>query len=158
MLLQYLLEDLDYEEVIGNANINIGKIEYDSKKIEEIISKVNHIYNNYKKIIDLPNPYQKNHNVDRKRAVKLPYFVADPNYILQSTSENHEDRFVIVTNSKGSKKEIKEFADEFAKVSKQVKKDGNIVSQSVSTDFKKAENTFKHFQYTHHFTPFIRIP
>ena len=34
MLLQYLLEDLDYEEVIGNTNINIGKIEYDSKKVE----------------------------------------------------------------------------------------------------------------------------
>ena len=35
MLLQYLLEDLEYEEVIGKTDINIGKIEYDSKKIEK---------------------------------------------------------------------------------------------------------------------------
>lgn len=35
MLLQYLLEDLDYEEVIGKTDKNIGKIEYDSKKIEK---------------------------------------------------------------------------------------------------------------------------
>ena len=59
--------------------------------------------NIYKKIIDLPNPY-KNHNVDRKRAVKLPYLVADPNYILQSNSKGHEDRFEIISNSKGNKK------------------------------------------------------
>lgn len=59
--------------------------------------------NIYKKIIDLPNPY-KNHNVDRKRAVKIPYLVADPNYILNSTSKGHEDRFVVITNSRGNKK------------------------------------------------------
>ena len=35
MLLQYLLEDLEYEEVIGNTDINIEKIEYDSNKIGE---------------------------------------------------------------------------------------------------------------------------
>lgn len=35
MLLQYLLEDLEYEEVIGKTDITIGKIEYDSKKIQE---------------------------------------------------------------------------------------------------------------------------
>lgn len=35
MLLQYLLEDLDYEEVIGKVDINIEKVEYDSKKIGE---------------------------------------------------------------------------------------------------------------------------
>lgn len=33
MLLQYLLEDLDYEDVIGKAYVNVEKIEYDSKKI-----------------------------------------------------------------------------------------------------------------------------
>lgn len=57
----------------------------------------------YKKIVDIPNKYNKNHNVSRERAIKLPELVADPNYILQSTSEGHEDRFVIVTNSKGKK-------------------------------------------------------
>ena len=35
MLLQYLLEDLDYEEVIGKTDINIGKIEYDSKRLQK---------------------------------------------------------------------------------------------------------------------------
>lgn len=33
MLLQYLLEDLEYEEIIGKKDINIEKIEYDSKKV-----------------------------------------------------------------------------------------------------------------------------
>lgn len=55
----------------------------------------------YKKIVNIPNKYNKNHNVDRKRAIKLPELVADPNYILQSNSKGHEDRFVIVTNSRG---------------------------------------------------------
>lgn len=35
MILQYLLENLKNKEVIGNTNIEIGKIEYDSKKIEK---------------------------------------------------------------------------------------------------------------------------
>lgn len=34
MLLQYLLENFENAEVIGNTNIEINKIEYDSKKIE----------------------------------------------------------------------------------------------------------------------------
>lgn len=55
----------------------------------------------YKKIIDLPNIYQKNHYVDRTRALKLPELISDPLYILQSTSEGNEHRYVIVTNSKG---------------------------------------------------------
>lgn len=35
MILQYLLEDLEGKEVIGNTSLEIGKIEYDSKKIEK---------------------------------------------------------------------------------------------------------------------------
>lgn len=35
MLLQYLIENLTTNEVIGSTNIEIGKIEYDSKKINE---------------------------------------------------------------------------------------------------------------------------
>lgn len=35
MLLQYLLEDLEEKEVIGNIDVKIKKIEYDSKKIEK---------------------------------------------------------------------------------------------------------------------------
>lgn len=35
MILQYLLEDLEEKEVIGNTSIEIGKIEYDSKKIKQ---------------------------------------------------------------------------------------------------------------------------
>lgn len=35
MLLQYLLEDLEEKEVIGNIDVKINKIEYDSKKIEK---------------------------------------------------------------------------------------------------------------------------
>jgi UDP-N-acetylmuramoyl-L-alanyl-D-glutamate--2,6-diaminopimelate ligase len=35
MLLQYLLEDLEYEEIIGKTDINVKKIEYDSKKIND---------------------------------------------------------------------------------------------------------------------------
>ena len=34
MLLQYLLEDFEEKEIIGNSDIKINKIEYDSKKIE----------------------------------------------------------------------------------------------------------------------------
>ena len=34
MLLQYLLEDFEDKEVIGNSDVKINKIEYDSKKIE----------------------------------------------------------------------------------------------------------------------------
>lgn len=34
MLLQYLIEDFENAEVIGNTNIEVNKIEYDSKKIE----------------------------------------------------------------------------------------------------------------------------
>ena len=35
MLLQYLLEDFEEKEIIGNSDVKINKIEYDSKKIEE---------------------------------------------------------------------------------------------------------------------------
>ena len=35
MLLQYLIENLTTNEVIGTTNVEIGKIEYDSKKIEK---------------------------------------------------------------------------------------------------------------------------
>ena len=35
MLLQYLVENLEDKEVIGDLNIPINKIEYDSKKIEK---------------------------------------------------------------------------------------------------------------------------
>lgn len=34
MLLQYLLEDFEEKEIIGNSDVKINKIEYDSKKIE----------------------------------------------------------------------------------------------------------------------------
>ncbi len=57
----------------------------------------------YKKIVNLPNKFKKNHNVARERALKLPTLIADPNYILQSTSKGHEDRFVVVTKSRGNK-------------------------------------------------------
>nr|DAN07825.1 MAG TPA: crystallin beta/gamma motif-containing protein [Caudoviricetes sp.] len=57
----------------------------------------------YKKIIDLPNKFNKNHNIDKKRALKLPEYLSDPLYILQSTSEGNEHRFVVVTASKGNK-------------------------------------------------------
>lgn len=56
----------------------------------------------YKKIIDLPNKFNKNHNIDRNRALKLPQLIADPLYILKSNSEGNEHRFVIVTSSKGN--------------------------------------------------------
>lgn len=55
----------------------------------------------YKKIINLPNKHNKNHNIDPKRAIKIPILVADPQYILKSAAENHRDRFVIVTGSRG---------------------------------------------------------
>ena len=35
MLLQYLIENLTTNEVIGTTNVEIGKVEYDSKKIEK---------------------------------------------------------------------------------------------------------------------------
>ena len=35
MLLQYLIENLEDKEVIGNINVTINKIEYNSKKIEK---------------------------------------------------------------------------------------------------------------------------
>ena len=35
MLLQYLIEDLEDKEVIGNTNIDVGKVEYDSSKIQK---------------------------------------------------------------------------------------------------------------------------
>ena len=35
MLLQYLIENLTTNEVTGTTNIEIGKIEYDSKKVNE---------------------------------------------------------------------------------------------------------------------------
>lgn len=35
MLLQYLIEDLEDKEVIGNTNIDVGKVEYDSSKVQE---------------------------------------------------------------------------------------------------------------------------
>lgn len=57
----------------------------------------------YKKIIDLPNKFKKNHNVDRTRAIRLPEFLSDPLYILQSASEGNEHRFVVVTASKNKK-------------------------------------------------------
>lgn len=56
----------------------------------------------YKKIIDLPNKFNKNHNIDRNRALRLPQLIADPLYILKSNSEGNEHRFVIVTSSKGN--------------------------------------------------------
>lgn len=57
----------------------------------------------YRKIIDLPNKFNKNHNIDRKRALKLPEFISNPLYILQSVSKGNEHRFVVVANSKGNK-------------------------------------------------------
>lgn len=57
----------------------------------------------YKKIIDIPNKFNKNHSVARNRAVKLPELAADPNYILQSKAKDHENRFVIVTKSRGKR-------------------------------------------------------
>ena len=56
----------------------------------------------FKKIIDIPNKFNKNHNIERKRALKLPQLIADPLYILQSTSKGNEHRFVIVTSSRGN--------------------------------------------------------
>ena len=56
----------------------------------------------YKKIIDLPNKFKKNHNVDRKRAIKLPELIADPLYVLKSHSVGNEHRYVIVTSSKNN--------------------------------------------------------
>jgi len=55
----------------------------------------------YAKIIDLPNKHKKNHNIDRKRALKLPELISDPLYILQSVSEGKEHRYIAVTNTKG---------------------------------------------------------
>ena len=55
----------------------------------------------FKKIIDLKNKHGKNHNLDYKRAEKLPLYVADPLYITRSKSEGHEDRFIIITGSRG---------------------------------------------------------
>lgn len=57
----------------------------------------------YSKIIDLPNKHKKNHNIDRKRALKLPELLADPLYILQSSSKGNEHRYVVVTSSKNNK-------------------------------------------------------
>lgn len=57
----------------------------------------------YKKIVDIPNKFDKNHNISRDRAIKLPELIADPNYILKSVSNGHEDRFVVVTRSRGNK-------------------------------------------------------
>ena len=55
----------------------------------------------FKKIINLKNKYGKNHNLDYKRAEKLPLYIADPLYITRSKAEGHEDRFVIITASRG---------------------------------------------------------
>lgn len=60
-----------------------------------------------KKIIDLPNKWNKNHNLDYKRAEKLPLYITDPLYIVQSKSKGNEDRFIIVTNSKGEGKSVR---------------------------------------------------
>lgn len=60
-----------------------------------------------KKIIDLPNKWNKNHNLDYKRAEKLPLYITDPLYIVQSKSKRNEDRFIIVTNSKGEGKSVR---------------------------------------------------
>ncbi len=57
----------------------------------------------YAKIIDLPNKHNKNHNVDRKRAIKLPEFISDPLYILQFSSKGNEHRYIVVTSSKNNK-------------------------------------------------------
>ena len=102
-----------------NFEIYIKKLlknELSSKTILQVVQKLPSAYNNipelrgkkvvvtqsvYKKIIDLPNKFDKNHKVDRKRAIALPTLLSDPLYILQSTSKGHEDRFVVVTNSKG---------------------------------------------------------
>ena len=35
MLLQYLVEDIEDKEVIGDTNIDVGKVEYDSSKVQE---------------------------------------------------------------------------------------------------------------------------
>lgn len=55
----------------------------------------------FKKIINLKNKYGKNHNLDYKRAEKLPLYIADPLYITRSKVQEHEDRFIIITGSRG---------------------------------------------------------
>ena len=35
MLLQYLIEELEDKEVLGDTNIDIRKVEYDSSKVQE---------------------------------------------------------------------------------------------------------------------------
>lgn len=57
--------------------------------------------NVFKKIINLKNKYGKNHNLEYKRAEKLPLYIADPLYITRSKVRGHEDRFVIITGSRG---------------------------------------------------------
>ena len=56
-----------------------------------------------------------------------------------------ETKVTITTNSKGAKTEVTEFGEAFAKTSKQVEVNGEIIKQSTTTNFKKAEDTFADF-------------
>lgn len=112
---QQVEKDKENFETYVNKLVN-GELSYRTQI--RVMEKLTSAYNNipdlkgkkvvitqdvYKKIIDLPNKFNKNHNVDRKRAAKLPQLIADPLYILQSNSKGNEHRYVIVTASKGNK-------------------------------------------------------
>ena len=56
-----------------------------------------------------------------------------------------ETKVTITTNSKGAKTEVTEFGEAFAKTSKQIEVNGEIIKQSTTTNFKKAEDTFADF-------------
>lgn len=53
----------------------------------------------YKKIINLPNKYKKNHNLDKETVKRLPELIANPDYILQSSAKDKEHRFIGVLNA-----------------------------------------------------------
>lgn len=56
-----------------------------------------------------------------------------------------ETKVTITTNAKDGKKEITEFGDALASTTKIVEKNGEVISTSTTTNFKKAEETFSNF-------------
>ena len=61
MLLQYLLENLEDKEIIGDSKVKINKIEYDSKKIEKGDLFV--AINGLKVLIQNQTDFSKNKNI-----------------------------------------------------------------------------------------------
>lgn len=56
-----------------------------------------------------------------------------------------ETKVTITTNAKDGKKEITEFGEALASTTKIVEKNGELMSTTTSTNFKKAEETFSNF-------------